>query len=355
MESITPKPKAKKRHVWRWAGLSIGVIILAYAAFAVSVLMNYWQGTKTEKITAYVPIPVAWLGWRPLFAHDYISQTRAIHQYDAFMATTNPQAAPTPNIMEERAASLSKQLRDLQTNQIIHELGITVTPADIDQAYTSQVLQSGDQQQVAQAIKEYYGWTPEQFKYYVLSGVVARDKLREKLSFDDSLNAVQRQQADRVMAIVKEGKQSFADIAKAYSEDIYGPEGGDMGFISRGEQDKEIEDVAFALEKNKVSEIVHTKYGFHILKVLDKKTVSGQEQVQLAEIYIGAPDVDQYVSQIMTKRRVLVWMKGLDWNRQDTQVVSPDVVATVDNSTVTNNSPVTNDSPAANTNSSTTE
>lgn len=355
MEPMTPAPKAKKRHVWRWIGLSCGLIILVYLGFSVCVLTNYWQGVKTEKITAYVPVPIAWLGWRPVFAHDYISQTRAIHKYDEYMATTNPGSAPAPDLKEERAASLSKQLRDLQTSQIVHELGITITSADIDQAYTSQVLQNGDQAQVTQAIRDYYGWTTEQFKYYVLRGVVARDKLREKLSFDDNLNSLARQQADRVMALVKEGKQTFADIAKAYSEDIYGPEGGDMGFISRGEQDQQIEDVAFSLEKNKVSEIVHTKYGFHILKVLDKKTVSGQEQVQLAEIYIAAPDVDQYVSQIMTKRRVLVWMKGLDWNSQDTQVISPAAAAVTDQTPVVNDSPVDNENANVGSNTNTSE
>lgn len=66
--------------------------------------------------------------------------------------------------------------------------------------------------------------------------------------------------------------KSFNVLAMVYSED---PEtakkGGEVGYSMRGQLEKEYADVAFSLTKNTVSRIVETKYGFHIIQLIDKK------------------------------------------------------------------------------------
>ena len=66
--------------------------------------------------------------------------------------------------------------------------------------------------------------------------------------------------------------KSFNALAILYSED---PEtakvGGEVGFRVRGELEKPYADAAFSLTKNTVSKIVETKYGFHIIQLIDRK------------------------------------------------------------------------------------
>ena len=63
----------------------------------------------------------------------------------------------------------------------------------------------------------------------------------------------------------------FAALAKAYSEDPGSKEnGGELPLFPRGQMVAEFEAAAFALGTNEISDIVTTKYGFHIIKVLDK-------------------------------------------------------------------------------------
>ena len=58
-------------------------------------------------------------------------------------------------------------------------------------------------------------------------------------------------------------------IAKSKSQCPSGKKGGDLGWFGRNEMVKEFEDIAFTLEKGKVSEPFKTQFGWHILKVID--------------------------------------------------------------------------------------
>ncbi|MDE1859175.1 MAG: peptidylprolyl isomerase [Candidatus Micrarchaeota archaeon] len=63
--------------------------------------------------------------------------------------------------------------------------------------------------------------------------------------------------------------ESFSKLAEQYSIDGSRRRGGDLGFFRKGVMVKEFENAAFALEKGKVSGIVKTQFGYHIIKRLE--------------------------------------------------------------------------------------
>jgi peptidyl-prolyl cis-trans isomerase SurA len=65
--------------------------------------------------------------------------------------------------------------------------------------------------------------------------------------------------------------KSFNVLAIMYSEDGSSANGGEIGYKLRGELEKEYADAAFSLSKNTVSKIVETKFGFHIIQLIDRK------------------------------------------------------------------------------------
>ncbi len=70
-------------------------------------------------------------------------------------------------------------------------------------------------------------------------------------------------------------KEDFAKVAGQVSEDPGSKaKNGDLGFFGRGQMVKEFEDMAFSLPTGKVSGLVKTSYGFHIIKVTDKKAAT---------------------------------------------------------------------------------
>ncbi len=67
------------------------------------------------------------------------------------------------------------------------------------------------------------------------------------------------------------GGADFAELARQYSDCPTREQGGDLGFIERGKMVKPFEKTAFSLETGKVSEIVETQFGLHLIEVVEKK------------------------------------------------------------------------------------
>jgi peptidyl-prolyl cis-trans isomerase SurA len=70
---------------------------------------------------------------------------------------------------------------------------------------------------------------------------------------------------------ILEGK-SFSVLARLYSEDKESAKnGGEIGYLTRGELDKEYANAAFSLTKNTVSKVIESKFGFHLIQLIDRK------------------------------------------------------------------------------------
>ncbi len=77
-------------------------------------------------------------------------------------------------------------------------------------------------------------------------------------------------EADHIMNELKSGKD-FSELARKFSSCPSSKMGGDLGFFKRGQMVKEFEDAAFALEPGQISMPIRTQFGFHIIKILEKR------------------------------------------------------------------------------------
>ncbi|MED4130177.1 peptidylprolyl isomerase [Shouchella miscanthi] len=76
--------------------------------------------------------------------------------------------------------------------------------------------------------------------------------------------------AEELVEYIKDG-QDFGKLAEDYSLDMTAENKGDLGWINRGETDKEFEDVAYELKVGETSGIVNSIDGYHIIKLTEKR------------------------------------------------------------------------------------
>ncbi len=102
--------------------------------------------------------------------------------------------------------------------------------------------------------------TPEQIRAsHILLNTAGKDE------------AAVLKQAEALLEQIK-GGADFAELARKMSEDEGSKaNGGDLDYFARGRMVPEFETAAFALQTGQISDIVRSQYGFHIIKVTDKK------------------------------------------------------------------------------------
>ncbi len=125
----------------------------------------------------------------------------------------------------------------------------TVTPQDIESYYSSNVQQFQ---------------TPEQVRAsHILLKTEGKDE------------AAVRTQAEDVLKQAKAPGADFAALAKKYSEDDGSKAtGGDLDYFPKGRMVPEFEQAAFAMQPGQISDLVKSQFGFHIIKVVDKKAAA---------------------------------------------------------------------------------
>ena len=124
-------------------------------------------------------------------------------------------------------------------------LKIAVPPTDIQRYYNDNIQQYQTQEQVKAS--------------HILLKTAGKDE------------AAVRKQAEEILQQVKSGGD-FAALAKKYSEDDGSKvNGGDLDYFARGRMVPEFEKVAFELPPGQISDLVKSQFGFHIIKVIDKR------------------------------------------------------------------------------------
>ena len=192
--------------------------------------------------------------------------------------------------IEVEEAEVIRQV-DFQTNQFITNIGSREKMEEYFNKTTSQIretlrenvrdglrVQKMQQELVGEVkvtpaeVRRYFQDLPPDSIPYVPTQVEVQIITRQPRVPIEEVEAVKarlREFTDRI----NKGETSFSTLARMYSEDrATSTNGGEMPFMGRGQLDPAFANVAFNLQSpDKVSKIVESEYGFHIIQLLEKR------------------------------------------------------------------------------------
>jgi peptidyl-prolyl cis-trans isomerase C len=153
-------------------------------------------------------------------------------------------------------------------------------------------------------VRDYYDARPDMF---TKSGSVSARHILIKVppDADDVKKAEARSRIEEALKRARAG-EDFADLAKEYSEDATREDGGDLGTIQQGQTVKPFEDAAFALKPGEISDVVESRFGYHIIKVESRQEpemLSFEEVKDRLAKFLREDRIQRQISQFIKKAR----------------------------------------------------
>jgi len=151
------------------------------------------------------------------------------------------------------------------------------------------------------AVEQYYASNIDQFRH---PDEVRPSHILFRTPPDRDRKEVKRR-AEETLQRIKNG-EDFARVASELSEDPDSIQNnGDLGFIRRDEMPKKFTDAAFKLKVGEVSGVVETDFGFHIIKLLDRRAAG---VTPLADV---RPQIEMLLTEQEGAKRSQEYLKGL--------------------------------------------
>ena len=159
--------------------------------------------------------------------------------------------------------------------------------------------------------KDFYDKNPDKFKQ--------TEQIRAShilIRVDEKADAPTKQKARaRIDGILKRAKggEDFAKLAKENSADGSAAQGGDLNYFGRGQMVPAFDEAAFSLKPGQISDVVTTQFGYHIIKVTDRKdaaTVPLEQVSERVKQFISGQKkqakADEFIASLKQKSKIEV-------------------------------------------------
>jgi foldase protein PrsA len=203
-----------------------------------------------------------------------------------------------------------EQIRTDVTNKLTYDIlmkaaakhyKVKVSKADFDVDISQLAPEfKGTKEDFYREMTKMFGWDQDEFNKRIVYYSILSQKVGEALLKDESLWAPALTKANDVYTQVTTGGKDFSAAAKEFSGDTYSAAmGGQLDWAKKGDFVKEFEDAAWALKPGEISQPVKTQFGYHVIKLLDKRTTgkddAAVEEISASHILIRPTTLQQYL------------------------------------------------------------
>jgi hypothetical protein len=253
------------------AGL-VSLYVLTYVGFIVPVY-KYHNETKLIKTVVKVfPYPATWVGGKIIWVNTIYQEVAYV---DRFKEEVKQPVSDRESLYQ---SSLEQNIqKDLLLLAASRE-GIKIKNSEVEELFQKELVEkAGGEAKFQEVVSKIYGLTVPEFKKLAwkdMEVIIAKEKIQNDLLLNIQVAHIlikDEKKAKEILERVKKG-EDFTALAKEFSEDTGSrDQGGDLGWVNKGMMVADFENAAFGLKPGEVSDLVKTEFGYHIIKVGEKR------------------------------------------------------------------------------------
>jgi hypothetical protein len=302
---IYPLQHSKHKIVLITTSLLIAVIVGFFTFTMISLYRVKSYSSFLYGVTKVIPFPVAKAGSNYVAYENYLFELKHyIHYYENQQKLDFSTDSGKQQLEEFKKRALTKVVDDAYIKQLAAEKKVTVSDKEVDeeiQIVRSQNRLGGSTKVFEDVLKEYWGWSINDFKRSLKQQLLAQKLL-------PVLDPETVARANQAKAELNSGAD-FAAVAKKYSDDAASKDsGGEFGFPidqSNRDIDAEVTSELYKLKPGQVSDVINSGYSLEIVKNIEPQG----DKIRGAHIVFNFKNINTYLNDLKDQKKAILYIK----------------------------------------------
>jgi hypothetical protein len=272
-EQSNVRGKSKRKVIWLITGL-VAIVVLAIIIFLAWLYTGQLNDLKTN-VFKRIPLPAVAVDTSLIPAQDIFRRFQVAED------VLGPEQASARKT-ELQNQILERLIADAQAEIQARKLKISISEPEVTDQYNRLVeqLAGGSESEFETAVKENYRLSLDEFKSEIIRPDIMQSKMQIWFNEQKDLNTDIFKKTDEIQSKLSNG-EAFGELAKQYSDD----EGtknleGDAGTIAISDMLPEFQEVLKTAKTGDVKQAT-SRYGQHIIKVIDRDVSEGEDNAKL--------------------------------------------------------------------------
>lgn len=314
----------------RFSTLVYGALALLVVLLVVSIIAIYalpQSSAVTERLKNTLPYPAVIIGYRDgitfrtlslnmeAVKRFYVAQDFATVGLRVDFSTED--GRKRFKVREKEV--LNKMIEDRAIKQLAVERGLRVTAEEAAQSVARKLEEYKSGEAVKNDLKRLYGWTLSDFQKKVVIPSLYQEKL--SASFMQEVDTVSRSKdAIRQAQEALRTSESFAVVAKKYSEGNTANKGGSLGWFAPEDLALELRDPVATQKIGVPGDVIESALGFHIVLVEEVKKEDKKQLYRLSQIFTRKATFADWLTEKMRSMSIVVLSPEYQWNTEEARV-----------------------------------
>ncbi len=348
----------KKRKILCWIG---SILFLFIGLATVSLYLFPSLNRISKPAFSLLPFPVAMVNGKIINSREVSNDLEAVKNFylnqdfsslNMRVDFSTPEGKDRLKIREKEI--LDKMIEDKIIYSLCVKYGIKISSKEAQEELEKKITESGAEKKSLELnLKILYGWSLEDFKNKVIVNQLRLKKLFEYYQEKGKSKEKGFQKILQAQKELEEGK-IFSEVVKKYSEGESASKEGELGWFSYEMLIPQVAEKVFNLEKGKISNVIESPLGYHIVKVDDIRFVDSKEkennenqkeqgnlsaenfsekqndnvqtikEIKISQIFVGSGGFMEWFEKEKAQFKVLIFSREFLWDNKKGKVIFRD-------------------------------